>query len=32
MAKITVMLFTTLRKKLGVSKLMLEGETVRRLS
>ncbi|MBO4556194.1 MAG: MoaD/ThiS family protein [Elusimicrobiales bacterium] len=31
MAKITVMLFTTLRKKLGVSKLMLEGETVKDL-
>ncbi|MEI7527836.1 MAG: MoaD/ThiS family protein [Elusimicrobiota bacterium] len=29
MAKITVMIYTTLRKRLGVSKLALEGATVR---
>jgi len=31
MAKITVMLYTTLRKRLGVSKLELEGRTVKDL-
>ena len=29
MAKITVMIYTTLRKRLGVAKLTLEGATVR---
>ena len=29
MAKVTVMIYTTLRKRLGISKLELEGRTVR---
>lgn len=29
MARITVMIYTTLRKRLGISKLELEGATVR---
>lgn len=29
MAKVTVMIYTTLRSRLGISKLVLEGATVR---
>jgi len=29
MAKVTVMIYTTLRKRLGISKLELDGRTVR---